>query len=406
MNRVLYKVSVSTNEVQIWEAWTEGNRVFSRYGQQGGKLQTKSIECEPKNIGRSNETTANEQAIKEMEAMYKDQIDNKHYRNTLEEAKDLHQNNRVPMKVSNYKDRYSKMSPTLSTSIKKNGSRGCCLQGQMFSKVGRPEDVKVPHLKAVIEELGELATFDSEVFAEGLSLQRIRSAWLKPYKTDKEVISLAKNRIKKLGQDVEIISYEDALDYLGYNPNDDAPLLKFHIFDIPLADGKTTFEERVEKMREFELLIKSKGLDIYFEFLYPVYTHSHEERMQMLSDVCAKGEEGLVHYELYGVYEFGKKSTNIAKSKPRLDAEAFVIGVEKCKNGEGKLIMTCCDALDNVPLKAMMRGDHASRMLDVQKQFIGQWVTFEYEELSDIGVPTKATVRETRPCDNEGNPLS
>jgi hypothetical protein len=53
----------------------------------------------------------------------------------------------------------------------------------------------------------------------------------------------------------------------------------------------------------------------------------------------------------------------------------------------------------------MMKGDHASRMYEVQEQFIGQWVTFDYEELSIDGCPTKGVVRETRLCDTAGNPL-
>lgn len=399
----LYKVSASTKKMQIWKGWCDGNEVCCKYGQVGGKLQTKVYAAIGKNQGRSNETSDEEQALLELQAMYQSQLDNKHYKLSQTEAIESSEVCRIPRKITNYKDRYNKMSDKLLSSVKKNGSRGCLLKGELFSKAGRFEEIKVDHLRAVVEELGEQANFDAEVYAEGLSLQRIRSAWLKPYKTDKEIIKVAKDAAKKRGV-VFKGTKEEAVEYLGYNPNEDAPQLKLHIFDIP-DDTGLTFVERVELMHKFEDMVKEKHLEIYFEFLYPVETNSHEERMKLLDEVVAAGSEGLVHYEVDGIYEFGKRSTNTAKSKPRYDSEALVTGVEMCKNYEGKLLLKASDALGGVTFKAMMKGTHESRMYNVQEQFIGQWVTFQYEELSDSGVPTKPTVMETRLCDAKGEPL-
>lgn len=399
----LYKVSVSTGKMQVWQAWTDGNKVVSKYGQLGGKMQEFSYSAEPKNLGKVNETTSDEQANIECLAMYEDQFTNKHYCITQEDALKASESCKEPRKITNYKDRYTKMSDVLLTSVKKNGSRACVLTKQLYSKIGRPEEIKVEHLHKAIEQLNEYATFDAEVYAEGLSLQRIRSAWLKPVKTNKEIIQIAQKRSKSKGED-EKFTIDGAIEYLGYNPNEDAAKLKFYIFDIPDSTGKP-FTERVVDMKNLHAKIAMLGLEDYFDFLYPFTTNNHEERLQILDEVVALGNEGLVHYEPDGVYEFGKRSTNTAKQKPRYDSEALVVDVEMCKNGEGKLVLRTCDALDNVEFKAMMKGSHESRMFDVQKQFVGKWVTFEYEELSDTGTPTKPTVKETRLCDNEGNPL-
>lgn len=401
--KTLYKISVSTGKMQIWYGETTGDKVVVHYGQQGSdKIQNKTYTAEAKNIGKVNATTPEQQAIVELKALYADQIDNKHYRETEEEAQQVVRDNKQPRKISNYKDRYDKMSPTLLTSVKKNGSRACVINGQMYSKVGRPEEIKVHHLKAAVEALGDKATFDAEVYAEGLSLQRIRSAWLKPVKTDREIIKIAKDRVKKF-EDLKTINNKwDAMSYLGYDPNEDALQLKFYIFDIPDSTG-LSFKSRVEVMESLTYVVSE--FPGSFEFLFPIYTYSHEERMELLGKVVDGGSEGLVHYEPDGVYEFGKRSLNTCKSKLRYDSEALVIGVERCKNGEGKLLLESCDTLSNVKFKAMMKGTHASRMYDVQEQFIGQWVTFKYEELSDTGKPTKPVVEETRLCDPEGNPL-
>lgn len=407
----LYKVSVSTGKMQVWKGWTVLNEVLCSYGQLNGKMQTQSYKAEGKNIGRSNETSEVEQAVIELQAMYQSQIDNKHYRTTQEEAKEFAASNREPRKITNYKDRYSRMSDTLLTSVKKDGSRACVLDGVLYSKIGRPEEIKVKHLKDTVEELHRLgvATFDSEVYAEGLSLQRIRSAWLKPIKTTKEIIKVAKDLAKKKGEEVPApngdIKLEDAINYLGYNPNNDAPQLKFYIFDIPDTTGKT-FTERLYDMEVLRCTLQESSMGHNIEFLFAHETTSHEQRMQWLEQVCAKGSEGLVHYEPDGVYEFGKRSTNTAKSKPRYDSEACIMDVTKDKSGQGVLHLQACDALDNVKFKAKMKGDAASRAYEVQKGYIGKWVTFSYEDLSRAGIPTKPVAERLRECDEEGNPLN
>lgn len=406
----LYKVSVSTGKMQTWKGWTVRNEVCCAYGQLNGKIQTQSYKAEGKNIGRSNETSDVEQAIVELQAMYESQVSNKHYRTTQEEAKEFAESNREPRKVTNYKDRYSKMSDKLLTSVKKDGSRACVLDGVLYSKIGRPEEIKVKHLKGAVEELHELgvATFDAEVYAEGLSLQRIRSAWLKPVKTTKEIIKIAKDLAKKKGAEVPTpdgtVELEDAVKYLGYNPNDDAPKLKFWVFDIPDTTGKP-FTDRLQDMFMLDASIPKESCKC-FAFLYPTTTGSHERRMEALEKVCAEGSEGLVHYEPDGVYEFGKRSTNTAKSKPRYDSEARIVNVTSDKSGQGVLHLQACDTLENVKFKAKMKGDAASRAYDVQKSYIGKWVTFSYEDLSGAGIPTKPVAERLRECDEEGNPLN
>ena len=398
---MLYKVSMSTGKMQEWKAWTCGAAVTSRYGQVEGKTQDSTYTAEAKNIGRSNETTPPQQALLEVAAMYRDQVDNKHYRLSEEEATTLSKSCREPRKVKNYKDHGHKMSSILLSSKKKNGSRACVVDGVLYSKIGRAETVKVEHLRMAIQTLSEhghgVATFDAEVYAHGLSLQRIRSAWLKPVRTDKEVEKVQRDYFKKTGK------------VLPYSPNNEAPLLKFHVFDIPtLTDAG--YDNRIVWMEQLEHAVNYLGLEDCFEFIYPVETHSPEERLTLRDKWVKEGYEGSVHYEPEGVYEFGKRSGNTQKDKPRYDSEALVTGVEHCKNGDGKLLLTACDTLDNVKFKCMMKvsrrdGLDYPRKVSDMEELVGKWITFAYEELSDSGIPTKPTGEEERLCDNEGNPL-
>ena len=221
----LYKVSASTGKMQVWKAWTEGEKVFCEWGELGGKQQQKVYSAEPKNVGRSNETDGKMQALSRI---YKQCINLKLITNTTSILKlKLSKLQRFAVflvRLPTTKTRYAKMSDTLLSSVKFNGSRACVVNGNLYSKIGRLEEVKVEHLKNAIESLGGQATFDSEVYAHGLSLQRIRSAWLKPVKTDKEIVKIAKDRLKNSGKGdpKKVKTFQDAIDVLGYNPNEDA----------------------------------------------------------------------------------------------------------------------------------------------------------------------------------------
>ena len=100
----------------------------------------------------------------------------------------------------------------------------------------------------------------------------------------------------------------------------------------------------------------------------------------------------------------------MTQDKPRYDSECLVLGVEKCKNGDGKLIVRACDKLDRVEFKVMMKvsrrdGNDYPRDVEIMKELIGEWITFSYEELSDKGVPTKPVGETPRKCDETGEPL-
>ncbi len=83
--RSLYKCN-KRGGLQVWTIWTKENVIYVKHGLEKGK-QTKSpgIECEPKNAGRTNATTAKEQARMEARAMYTHKLKRRYYK-TKEEA--------------------------------------------------------------------------------------------------------------------------------------------------------------------------------------------------------------------------------------------------------------------------------------------------------------------------------
>lgn len=404
--KALYKID-NKDKVRIWKAWSAGDQVVVEHGILEGKLQQSVYTAEEKNIGKVNYLSAEDQADVEVKALYEDQKTNQHYRESIEGAQAVKSDNLIPRKILNYKDGWKKLPSTCITSVKLNGSRACIMNGKLYSKIGRPEEVKHKLISEGIELAAKhgFTDLDCEVYAHGISLQRIRSAWLKPYKTNKEVCEVANKRFNLKGKD-RISDVSIAIDKLGYNPNEDTDKLRLYVFDIPCKDP-LGYTERLFKVENFKKVVKNYPyiMEDVFEFCEYFETHSHEERQSKLLEVHSDGWEGLVHYDPQGLYEFGKRSSNTQKEKPRLDGEALVVRCEKDKSGQGVLLLKASDELDNVEFKAKMKGDAESRSYENQSKLINKWVNFQFEELSEKGIPTKPVVICERLCDDSGTPV-
>jgi len=61
----LYQRS-KTGKTKILHLWTSGPFLYTKWGLIGSKLQESSKECTPKNTGKTNETTAEQQAVEEL----------------------------------------------------------------------------------------------------------------------------------------------------------------------------------------------------------------------------------------------------------------------------------------------------------------------------------------------------
>ncbi len=395
MTKQLYKVSQATGKELQWRSWSEGELVFTEYGQFGGKLQVKSYTAEATNVGRSNERNPEAQAKEEVLKLYIAQVKNKHYREDLKESWEMYNDCKIPRKVYNYKDHGHKMSDTLYSSVKKDGTRLESIQGYCYSKAGLVEEVKVKHLREALDKLRHW-DLDSEVYKHGMSLQRIRACFTKPVRTPKEVEKQRTKFKKDFGME------------MPYDSNEDAKSLELHVFDIPVKG--LMFKDRIRLLEQLNEDIVLLGLEQVVKVIFPVLTHSAEERLALRDKVVSEGFEGLVHYEPEDEVYFGTRALSTQKDKPRYDSEAYCYGVEKCKNGDGKLLLRASDKFFNVEFKCMMKvkrrdGKEYPRDFETMQGMVGKWVTYSYEDLSDRGVPTKPVGELERKCDETGEPL-
>lgn len=365
MRNVIYKTS-STGKLMQWCAYAEGSNLVMEYGQVGGKIQKRSIPCKPKNVGRANATTAEQQAEKEVVAKYEYQLKTGYFED-IEQAKKFRL--KKPMRAKNYKDHANKLRLPCYGSPKLNGFRLAMVDGVAYSKAGIQEDLtnKPARLVHFLKDTLRRVDTDGEIYCHGMSLQDIRSAWLTPQESSSK--------------------------------------LKYFIYDHP-SDGVPT-AERLAALDMLQKLLSTMREVFPVEFVEQRILRTQEDVDAFYQECLDNGYEGAVYRNEDGVYEFDKQSSDMIKRKPRLDAEAKVLSVTKDRIGDGVLLCKMPSGLtfECKMKKPEVKGAQSYRGYDAATTLVGQWINYEYEELSDEGRPTKPVGIYVRACNEAGEPL-
>lgn len=341
----------SAGNIKQWSVYTNGSEVTVAHGRLGGKITEKTYTAEAKNVGRSNETTPEQQAELEALAKWTKQLKRGYYK-TIAEA-ELHVAF-TPMKCQDYKDFSHKVKFPGYAQYKLNGLRSMISEdGECLSKAG--EVYKLPEhwspIPQFIQDQG--VPLDGEVFA-GLgvfSLQVINGAW------------------KKYKKDV-------------------TEKLSYYVYDIPVPD--VPFSIRFEMLKDLKERVAEAGLSDLIYVVHTEYIENQEQLDAFYAKALNDKAEGLVYRNADGVYEFGKRSYDVFKRKPRRTMEVKVTAMRTDKNSDGVLtgqtqsgkLVEFLMRKDSHPTKNYRKANTASELLD-------QFVEIEYEELSDDGIPTK-----------------
>lgn len=354
-------------KLRQWECFADGAEVVVIHGQVGGKLVEKRYTAEAKNQGRANATTPESQAVLEVEAKVVKQLKSGYYR-TQEEA--TNHVDFTPMKAHNSNDHKHKIKYPCYIEPKYNGQRLMVNSaGEALSKQGEP--LKFPeHWKGIEDAVHLVGGLDGEVFAGpvtqgGLPLQDIISAFRKK--------------------------------------NANTPRLKYYVYDIPVAG---TMKDRVRLLTSLDIWVKNKNID-FIEVTIPCVVNSWEEVVEYTNQQITLGQEGAIIRNFDGVYEFGKRSYDLLKVKVRLDAEAEVLSYTLDKNDEPVYTVRAVNGEQagavfklkmKIPDGVIISGRNYRNKANAD-HLIGKHITYEYEELSSSGIPTKPVglcVREVR----------
>jgi DNA ligase-1 len=287
---ILYKQK--GNNVMSWAISydSSGPRYIVKYGYVGGAIQTTSTEIKVgKNIGKKNETTAEQQCELEIEALWLKQRDRNGYSETIDAKKPI-----MPMLAHKYQDYADRLQFPIYVTPKLDGLR--CLafienkQVKLISRKNK-EFEGLDHIKTALSFFPDMI-LDGELFNNKIGFRNIVSG------------------IKKEGG------------------NKFSNQIEYHIYDI-ITEKK--YKDRIEQIRVLKL---QPPLYIVDGPLVNDITGIDQEYKKFIKN----GYEGAILRNPDGLYTCDKRSKDLLKYKKFMDREYIITGA---KENKGKLANTC-----------------------------------------------------------------
>jgi len=339
--------------VNIWCCWTEAHEVCVQWGQEGGKLLLARFACEGKNPGKKNETTPEQQAVKEAISKFKKQRKKKYFL-TREDA--LTKLNLKPMLAKGFKDRVSKVVYPAMAQPKLDGRRCFAYRRDGTEEVvlqSRGGDsYTVPHVAADLEAtLPEGMLLDGELYIHGASRQYIGS--------------------------------------LITRPREESVQLEYHLYDTTMLVDQQTM---VTEERILQLVNWHSDNAPYLESckLVPTCVVNSEAEVYAAHDEYVRvGYEGAIIRLHGGLYKFGYRSNELLKYKLFEDDEFEIISYTTGKPGSDweNVPIFRCRMKTGVEFDVAPKGTAAERyqMLLQAPGLIGKMLTVRYQGFTDDG---------------------
>jgi len=369
--KTLYKRN-SSGSIQCWNIWVSGNEdnaiINIEYGVVDGKIQrTQEHISLGKNIGKSNETTALEQAKKQAQSMWNKKLDKNYVENLIDI--DNFKNSKIkPMLAHNLKDKEHllKQGETkVFYSPKLDGLRCIARKSnnnvKLWSRGGKP----ITSLPNIAEELNKIMEngeiWDGELYSHETSFNDI----------------------------THIVRQEKELPE-GYEK------ILYNIFDmISSSPFRDRYSHLKSKIKNSKLL---KIVETYSE------TFSNEN-IEMYHDKFTKNKyEGvIIRVDNDSPYE-QKRSTNLLKFKKFIDSEFKVVGFNLGKPGS-KLNGLCANLVLEINIKGEIKTFEAKPdgpfetlkyIAENFDNYKGKMVTVKFQEYNEYGIPRFGVVKGIR----------
>lgn len=336
MKQTIYKKDTK-GKIRLISFEAINGEIIRETGVLNGKLIRNVTVCHPKNIGRSNATTAQEQAESEIKSAIKAKFEEGYFE-TIELAQTTEFIS--PMLAKSFKDEKDKITYPCWVQPKLDGMR--CLKNQEVLTSRENKIIStMPHIEK--ECLFSSNLLDGELYAHGKSFQ--------------ENMTL----IKK---------YREG----------ESEQVKFHVYDMVLPN--LPFQMRYALLKT--IVAESKHIE-----LVPTYKINNEEELKKYHmQFIEEGYEGtMIRWGEEG-YKVNGRSSNLLKYKDFIDIACKIIGVRPSSRRptQGNFI---CKLPDGKTFKTGMKYSNAEReeILTNKDTYIGQTAEIRFFEYTDDGLP-------------------
>lgn len=353
---VLYRIGQNGKVLQ-WSVSVEGREINVLSGEKGGKMTRTTSYATAKNVGRANETSAAEQALKEAESKWNKQK-KKLYRESIDEAQNVPV---LPMLALDYlKYGHRAKFPAIGQR-KLNGMRGLRApdNSEFRSRENNPIR-KLPHIESQLRWLEMECPYwyeeiDGEIYRHGIPLG--------------DIISLVKRA------------------------QPDSEKLEFHIFDLNLEGVRQ--DQRIDILRTIKSWMDKHAEEVrhfapHIFISDSIIVRDEKHMIELQKEYESEGFEGIMLRDPNAVYVSGPaKTPAVFKRKSFQDAEFDIVDITE--GAEGRAILHFVTK-EGRPFSAELVGsdevcrevfDNRTEILQAKKK-----ATVKYQELSKYGVPT------------------
>lgn len=364
MIKTLYGLD-KKGEMKVWTITTStAGEITISHGKLGGKMIVKNEHITEGKQGR----TVGEQADLEARARIKKQED-KNYR---ENQADLANLDILAMLAADYRKRGKSIEYPCYGSDKYDGVRALAKKrnGAVTIESRTSQIYDVPHLHAALSiHMQEGDIWDGEIYLHGEVLQDITSA---VGRTDTQAkIDAAQRKYEKAVGDEKIeLAYQELQE--AKLIHEIRPKLEFHIFDV--VSDKTF----VERVKDLDTLCGIPVVSPCIQITQYVWVADADDMKVKHDDAVDRGYEGLMLRNFKGVYESGKRSTDLQKYKEFVDAEFEILDVIPDKEDGSRFLVrnNLNERTFTVTLGSMAQ---RAEYLENKHLYIGKLITVRYQ---------------------------
>ena len=340
-SKTIYKVD-SKGKARFLHVHTKEEWLIQESGQVGtANVVGHKSKCSPKNVGKANATTAEEQAILEAASKIATKMSTGYFY-TIEEAEGT--NVLLPMLAKSYDKEAHKIEYPCFVQPKLDGMRALGYSDKLISRKGK-EILNMDHILEELSRLNLAAPLDGELYAHGKSFQ--------------ENMRL----IKK------------------YRPGETEDV-KYHVYDY--ADPNMSFESRLVVITNLEAMF---GSFKHIKLVSTLDIANESDLKKFHSTALREGYEGSILRWGDAGYKSKSRSSNLLKYKDFQDLSCEIVAVEPSIKvpGQGKFI---CEYKGST-FGCGMKFSHEERenILINAFDYIGKTAEIRFFEYSEDGIP-------------------
>jgi ATP-dependent DNA ligase len=306
--------------------------------------------CEPKNQGKKNSTTAEEQAKKEAEALHRKKLE----LGFFEDINDIDKSTLFkPMLACDFNDYKDRIAYPVYVQPKLDGIRCIVRKDGMWSRNGK-RIISAPH---IYENIKHLFKINPDLVLDG-------ELYIHSSKNDFNTICSLVKKTKPTEQDLK----------------QSAQLIEYWIYDVPSLKGR--YDVRKINLYQYYHISKVK-------IITTLLANNEDEVKKYYGQFVNDGFEGIMVRINEGNYE-NKRSKNLLKYKTFFDNEYTILEVHEGKGRlQNKVGQMLFKTEEGKEFYSTVNGteEYLTELWNQKTNLIGQQATIKYFELTEDGVP-------------------